>query len=130
MSTIHYWRYRLKSRARLNSASSKREFEGSLIRVGHGFGCLHPWPELGDLSIDEQLKCLKTGAPSPLARQAMRCAEVDGHARENGTSLFQSSVPPCHWLVLAGDLPEQATSAGFKTAKMKIGIDVDAERKA
>ena len=40
--------YRLRSRGFLNSLSNRRGFFGALIRVGEGYGCIHPWPELGD----------------------------------------------------------------------------------
>ena len=46
-------RYRIKSRGCLNAISGRREFEGALIRVGDGFGGIHPWPELGDPMLEK-----------------------------------------------------------------------------
>ena len=37
-------RYRLKARGGLNSVSNRHEFEGVLIQIDGGFGCIHPWP--------------------------------------------------------------------------------------
>ena len=53
---IHVWRYVLKSRTELNAVSERTEFEGALIRIGDGFGCLHPWPELGDPGLEDLLE--------------------------------------------------------------------------
>ena len=40
MEPIYYWKYSLKANMRLNAVSSRREFEGALLRIGEGFGCL------------------------------------------------------------------------------------------
>ena len=48
-------RYRLRSRGFLNAISNRREFEGALIEIDSGYGCIHPWPELGDPPLE---KCL------------------------------------------------------------------------
>lgn len=123
MSPIHYWCYTLRSVAGLNAASGRRKHEGALLRVGSGFGCLHPWPELGDLSLNEQLACLARGGSTPLIDGALRCAAADGRARSEGRSLFSGRIPESHWLFLAGDEPEEAKAAGFDRVKIKIGRD-------
>ena len=51
---IYVYEYLLRSGVALNSASHRRTFPGALIRVGSGFGCVHPWPEFGDALIEEQ----------------------------------------------------------------------------
>lgn len=121
MKSIHYWRYTLRSAGALNAASARTEHEGALIRVGEGCGCLHPWPELGDAPLDEQLRALAAGATdfSPLVVGALECARIDGEAREQGISLFQAPVPESHWLVREGDDPGYARSDGFTLAKIK-----------
>ena len=101
---IHVFRYALRSGAALNSASVRKEFLGALIKVGDGYGCIHPWPEFGDASIDEQLRLLACGTPTPLAEMALRCARIDGHARREGVSLFETlRIPPSHYSWSSGD---------------------------
>lgn len=91
---IYVHRYVLRSGAALNSASFRREFHGALIRVGNGFGCVHPWSEFGDADIDEQLRLLADGHITALVAFALRCAAVDGEARRAGRSLFDGLVVP------------------------------------
>ena len=96
MIEIH--RYTLRSGAALNSASVRKEFPGALIRVDGGYAALHPWPEFGDASLDEQLATLASGGTTPLLLRALRCAEVDAEARRAGISLFQHlEVPASHY---------------------------------
>lgn len=127
MSTIHYWRYTLRSATALNAVSARREHEGALLRIGDGFGCLHPWPELGDLPIDAQLARLGRGESTPLIEGALRCAAADGEARLARRSLFERSIPESHWLALPGDLPDEAKAAGYDRVKLKIGRDLASE---
>lgn len=121
MNPIHYWRYKLRSAQVLNAVSTRTEHEGALVRVGDGYGCLHPWTELGDAPLEAQLRALAVGERdfSPLIVGALECARIDGEAREQGVSLFQSPVPESHWLVRDGDDPGYARSDGFSLAKIK-----------
>ncbi|HQW29609.1 MAG TPA: enolase C-terminal domain-like protein [Verrucomicrobiales bacterium] len=127
MSPIYIWRYRLRSVAGLNARSTGKEHPGVLIRKNGGFACLHPWPELGDAVIDEQLRALASDRVTPLITQALRCTEEDGRARREGRSLFAGPVPESHWLALPGDDPAEALSLGFKRVKVKIGRDLAEE---
>ena len=86
--------YLLKSGAALNAASHRREFAGALIRYQDGYGCVHPWPEFGDVPVDEQLRLLRAGVATPVTQMALRCAEIDGAARRAGLSLFDGLVVP------------------------------------
>lgn len=130
MSAIYYWPYVLRSRNRLNAASYRREFEGALIRVGDGVGCIHPWPELGDASLDRQLAKLAAGESTRLVASALDCARLDGEARGEGRSLFAVAgeampQPSNHRLVQQGDDPSEWRERGFETAKFKIGPELD-----
>lgn len=121
MTAVHYWRYTLRSAKGLNAASARTEHEGALIRVGEGFGCLHPWPELGDPGLDELLAQLsRDETPThPLVVGALECARIDGEARREKRSLFSSPIPESHWFVREGDDPDFARSDGFSLAKLK-----------
>lgn len=92
--------------------------EGALLRAGDGVADLHPWPELGDAPLDEQIALLARGHATPLIRASLRCAEIDGEARRRGVSLFENlSIPLSHW---PGDDPP----AEFDTVKLKRVMDV------
>lgn len=95
---VYVHRYVLRSGTALNAASMRREFEGALLRIGNGFGCVHPWPEFGDAPLEQQLKLLAEGQLTPVTTMAVRMAREDGAAREAGVSLFDNlPVPPSHY---------------------------------
>lgn len=86
---------------------------GALLRVGDGFADVHPWPELGDASLDEQLGLLARGETTPLTRASLRLAQLDADARRRGVSLFEGlTIPLSHW-------PGNDPPAGFDTIKTK-----------
>jgi O-succinylbenzoate synthase len=128
---LYFARYRLKSRAhKLNAVSPRREFEGALIQVGHGFACLHPWPELGDPSLDKCLADLMGKRRWPLVRRALRCAEMDAAARLNEDWMFEElEVPRSHFTCPSLDRAaiELALENHFDTIKLKVGSDLVAE---
>lgn len=123
MESLYVWRYTLRSRQGLNAASAKTCHEGALIRLEEGgVGCVHPWPELGDAALPDQLLALSgRRAQTRITEAALHCARMDGEARRRGVSLFQNPIPESHWLVLAGDDAEKAREKGFRIAKMKCG---------
>ncbi len=126
---IWVWRYELRSATALNSVSARTGHPGALIRRGAGFGCLHPWPELGDPPLDDQLAALAAGVPTPLARRSLACASADGKAREEGRPLLPGGrLPRSHWLLREGDRGERIREQGFTSAKVKVGRDLAGER--
>jgi O-succinylbenzoate synthase len=123
-------RYRLKARGLLNSISRRRDFEGALIQIDGGFGCLHPWPELGDPSLEKCLADLAGDRRWPIVRRAVRCAEYDRVAREFDHSLFEDmEVPESHATLTRQNRESVAlvVDAGFTTVKLKAGRDPAAE---
>ena len=128
---LYFSSYRLKSRSPiLNAVSPHREFEGALIQVGHGFACLHPWPELGDPPLDKCLADLKGKRRWPLVRRALRCAEMDAAARLNEDWMFEEmEIPKSHFTLPTLDRPaiELALENNFDTIKLKVGSDLVAE---
>lgn len=124
--------YRLRSRGFLNSLSDRREFFGTLIRVGEGYGCIHPWPELGDPPLEKCLDDLRGRRVWPIVRRALRCAEFDNAARSREESLFEEmEIPRSHATLVKADAKELAAAveAGFAAVKMKAGRDLTAESK-
>jgi O-succinylbenzoate synthase len=124
--------YRLKTRGFLNAVSSRREFDGVLIRSGDGFGCIHPWPELGNPPLAKCLADLAGDRRWPLVRRALRCAEYDAAARSHEESLFEEmEVPRSHATLAKADLATvaEAVAAGFEIVKLKCGRDLAGEAK-
>ena len=110
---IWIWRYELKPRRALSPLAGARVREGALIRTENGFADIHPWPELGDATIDEQLTRLAREETTPLTTASLRLAQLDGEARERGVSSFaEVTIPESHW---PGDDPPPT----FDTAKVK-----------
>ncbi len=111
-----------------NARSTRRVLEGFLIRSGDGFGCVHPWPELGDPDVEELLAALRDGRRHRLLERAMACAAVDGAARREGRSLFDReegagsplyNIPRSHATVVGdADFPALAAQ-GFRAVKLK-----------
>ncbi|QJE95844.1 enolase C-terminal domain-like protein [Luteolibacter luteus] len=131
-SLIWYWHYRLKSRKSLNARSSRKEFEGVLLRDAEGgYACLHPWPELGDPSLQKCLEDLMGARRWPIVRRALRCMEMDGAARSLPDPLFEDlDIPLSHATLPFRDeaAVAQAVEAGFTVAKLKCGLDLAADR--
>ena len=125
-------RYRLKARGFLNSISKRSSFEGALIQIDGGYGCIHPWPELGDPTLEKCLADLAGARRWPIVRRAIRCAEYDREARAFENSLFEEmEVPASHATLAKADAAEvaRAVEAGFTTVKLKAGRDLSAEMK-
>ncbi len=128
-SKTYIHRYLMHSRQGLNSRSHVTEHEGALIRVEvdgvSGYGCLHPWEELGDSSLNELISQLKEGRISRQVKCALECADADRNARALGVSLFDGlEVPMSHATIVGGvDRVELAVAAGFDTVKLKMGRD-------
>ena len=114
----------------MNAISNRRDFEGALIQIDGGYGCIHPWPELGDPSLDRCLEDLAGGRRRQIVRRAVRCAEFDRAARNYEESLFEEmEVPESHATLATGDAEEVALAvkAGFTTIKLKFGKNPEAE---
>ena len=124
MEPIYLHHYKLKTRRPLNSRSERCEISGVLLRQGDGFGCLQPWPELGDETLEEQLERLSLGEPSAMVQRALECCAVDGEARRAGISIFAGlSVPQSHATLVEfpnlSDL-DALVAGGFEAVKIKI----------
>ncbi|MES2922846.1 MAG: enolase C-terminal domain-like protein [Verrucomicrobiota bacterium] len=125
-------RYRLKARGFLNAISNRRYFDGVLIQIDGGYGCIHPWPELGDPTLEKCLVDLAGPRRWPIVRRAVRCAEYDRVSRNFENSLFEEmEVPASHATLAKTDARSiaLAAEAGFTTVKLKGGRDLAAEAK-
>lgn len=114
---IEYWRYKLTPKRRLNAVADDSPRHGALIRINGGVADVHPWPELGDFSLDEQLGLLARGETTQLTRASLEFASIDASARCDGRSHFDGlTIPPSHW-------PGHDPPSAFDTVKLKT-IDV------
>jgi O-succinylbenzoate synthase len=120
---IWYWQYQLTPKKRLSAVAADAPRQGALIRVDRGFADVHPWPELGDEPLDEQLELLRHGETTPLTLRSLAMARLDEEARRADRSLFEGlTIPRSHWPAAAGEVP-----FGFDTVKLKMwrGAAVD-----
>ncbi len=123
-------RYRLKARGGLNALSKRREFDGALIQIDGGYGCIHPWPELGDPTLEKCLLDLAGARRWSIVRRAIRCAEYDRVSRVFDHSLFEDMEVPLSHATLVQAKPAEvalAVEKGFTTIKLKAGHDLVAE---
>lgn len=139
---ISIYRYSMRSKALLNAKSDRVEHRGALIRLDgasmadgdirgreFGYGCIHPWPELGDVDLEQTLSLLAEGKYTALSRRALSCARIDAEARSENRSLFAGlTVPKSHaTLVLDEGCFQTAVDAGFEIVKVKVGRDCEWE---
>lgn len=126
-------------RQSLNAASSKRQRQGSLLKVQWedglvGYADLHPWPELGDLPLREQLLQLSLGNYTPQVQQSLCLARWDAELRSEGKNIFDVGVPiKNNFLVsdisvMTAESLQTVKLQGFDTLKIKVGKDPQEEK--
>lgn len=123
---IFYAPYELKGKfpfASRNGALLKVIFENGMT----GYADCHPWTELGDKPLSEQLSLLLQGDCTSLTKQSLQFAKIDGEARINGKNIFTNlTVPPSHWFLKSFEEP---IPNGFSLCKIKVGKNLDEEFK-
>jgi O-succinylbenzoate synthase len=134
------FRYSLEPVARIGALAPANPRKGSLLKIQWpdglvGYADLHPWPELGDPDINQQLEDLKSGKMTELVEQAIWLARLDAKARSEKKSLFDG-LPKVknHFLItdfqsIKDSMIDEIRSAGFATFKIKVGIDPFEESK-
>jgi o-succinylbenzoate synthase len=103
-----------------------RRRSGALLRVdfgdGVGYADLHPWPELGDLALEEQLGLLTNGLASNLTRQSLRFAQIDAEYRTLGKSCFDGlTIPASHVSLPFGFTTQDIRACAGSVVKLKDG---------
>jgi O-succinylbenzoate synthase len=143
---IFYSPYELKPRASLSSRAKAGVRVGALLKIEHtfdgmgsacGYSDVHPWPELGDLPLSEQLQKLAQGDLTPLTRRSVEFSKIDARARAERESLWSGlQSPSSHALVtepndlVSGSLLEKLVELGFQRIKLKVGRDPLVEARA
>jgi O-succinylbenzoate synthase len=105
------------------------EFEPNLV----GYADCHPWPELGDISLNVQMEMLRTGATTPQLNRARAFARTDAIARSSGEFLFEGmEIPESHATfpyalslnpsrAIAESRLDHLCALGFNAVKIKVG---------
>lgn len=130
MDDLWVWRYALESAGGLNARTGRRIYEGALVRIGAGFGCVHPWPELGDATLEGCLDDLAGERRLGLVQRTLVCIGADGAAREEGRSLFEGLVVPGSHATLPffdEERVAEVVERGFSHVKVKAGRELGRE---
>jgi O-succinylbenzoate synthase len=133
-SDIWYHAYELRPLLP-NEDGALRPRAGALLKIEGGVADLHPCPELGELSLEEQLRSLAAGHLTPLTRCALDFARLDAEARRAQRSLFEGLVvPDSHFFIEDFSVLESRASEkriasaigeGFERIKIKLDWDLD-----
>ncbi len=113
---IHICPYTLHSKKPLNAISTKTEHHGVLVRQAGGYGCLHPWEELGDQPLERQLKVWRLAGWTKQTERVEVCCRHDSWARKAGRSAFTDYEIPVSHSQVAGEI-----------MKVKCGPDIKKE---
>lgn len=117
------------SKAKRRGALLKIQFQDGLI----GYSDCHPWSELGDPPLEDQLRALKTNKWTNLLESSLAFARLDAEARHQKKSLFtQKKIPQSHFLIMdvldthSEDI-EKILLQGFTHIKIKMGTTPEQE---
>jgi len=129
MSEIFFHRYELTAGTALNAATARKTYDGALVMIDGGVGCIHPWPEFGDAPLQLHLSSLLTDQPTALAANAIDCAREDAAARRRGVSLFDGvTIPRSHYSWSSAKSVEKQcellSAEKWQAAKLKGSPDV------
>ncbi|WP_374077538.1 enolase C-terminal domain-like protein [Bdellovibrio bacteriovorus] len=138
MIKISYSPYTLKPVQILNAVSAAAPREGVLLKVEWsdgltGYADLHPWPELGDLSLEDQLSDLRRGRMSGQIEQSIWLARRDAQLRRDKKNVFEggekikSNYLLSDFKLLKPGFLDELKNEGFTTLKIKVGRNLKEE---
>jgi L-alanine-DL-glutamate epimerase and related enzymes of enolase superfamily len=125
--------------AHLNSAMNIGDRKGALLKLQWpdgliGYSDLHPWPELGDDSLDKQISDLKRGRLTPMVEQSIWLARRDAVARRDKKNLLDTTIRLKNNFIISDigsvqtGLFDELRKEGFTQIKLKVGKDLEKER--
>lgn len=131
--------YQLRPKSQLNAIGKSSFRSGALLKFYFedqkwGYADCHPWPELGDLPLNEQLNQLRHERWTPITQRSWEFAKVDAQARAEKVSLFKDArIAPSHALILdihqlQPEGIEKLAHQGFKCLKIKSGFQLKDEQ--
>ncbi|KHD89699.1 MAG: hypothetical protein OM95_01075 [Bdellovibrio sp. ArHS] len=138
MIQISYSPYSLKPVQALNAVAGASPREGVLLKIEwddgmKGYADLHPWPELGDLSLEEQMSELRRGRMSPQIEQSFWLARRDALARHEKKSLFDGTEKLKNNFLLTNfnslkpGFLDELKRDGYTSLKIKVGRNLQEE---
>lgn len=125
--------YVLLSASPLNRQEAKSTAEGFLIKVQSkdftaGYADCRPWEFLGDPPVEKQIQYLRDKRWTVLLRRSLFFAYIDGLAREEKRSLWDSKIRlQSHYTcvdpheLLSENKWEELHEQGYRTIKLKLG---------
>ncbi|WP_413559815.1 o-succinylbenzoate synthase MenC [Bdellovibrio sp. HCB209] len=141
MIKLSYYEYTITPFTTLNAVSAGLPRRGALFKVEWpqdfvGYGDLHPWPELGDQSLDDQIAAIKKGRITPQMEQTIWLARKDAVLRKKGKTILTAGEKVRNNYLVSNsaeivpgfldDLKRQS----FSTIKLKVGRDLAQEAAA
>lgn len=138
MIKISFSPYFLDPAQSLSAVAKMNSRPGVLLRVqwgdGHtGYADLHPWPELGDESLDQQLANLQKGRISTQIEQSIWLARRDAVCRKKNKHLFDQGEKIRNNYLLSDPsnlklgFLDELKKEGFTTVKVKVGRSLQQE---
>ncbi len=125
---ILYSDYELIPLSKPNAKASAKPRKGALLCIDGGYADLHPWPEFGDLPLEQQLLLIQQNKLSSLIERAFLFASIDRHHRSTHSSAFTSlSIPRSHTLITNIESLIDIAPLNKGTYKVKIGADPSKE---
>lgn len=129
MGAIFYSRYRLSPRKALSARVTAHARDGALLRVQWanglvGYADLFPWPEFGDLSLEQELMALANDRPTALGFRALELAEWDAGLRAKHKTSWGQKIFNHALINDLSSINEQALDdlgeQGFTCLKIKV----------
>ncbi|WP_413291657.1 o-succinylbenzoate synthase MenC [Bdellovibrio sp. HCB185ZH] len=141
MIKLSYYEYVLTPFTTLNAVSAGLPRRGALIKVEWpqgfvGYGDLHPWPELGDTPLDDQLAALKKGRISAQVEQTIWLARKDANLRKKGKTILTAGEKVRNNFLVSNSAEivpgflDELKRQSYSTIKLKVGRDLAAEATA
>lgn len=88
-----------------------------------GYADCHPWPELGDDPLEQQISLLRKGELTPLLARSLDFAMLDANGRSQKKNLLSElKVPDSHFLATSSEVPEEFSV--YKCKDPKVCLDL------
>lgn len=124
--------YALRPLQSLNAFSKAESREGALLKVEWGNGLcgyadLHPWPELGDLPLSDQLAQLRLGRFTSQVEQSIWLARRDAQLRQEQKNIFdvgesiRNNFLVSDFRDIKPGFLDELIKEGYMTLKLKVG---------
>lgn len=119
---IRYSPYTLEAKAAFSNRQGAL-FEFTFEDNSKGYADCHPWPELGDEPIEQQISQLREGRLTPLMTRSLDFAMLDANGRSQKKNLLSDlKVPDSHFLATSANVPEEFSIYKCKDPKVCLEL--------